>query len=294
MSKGTSLLALPATLARDAPIGTVLEGTVIAGSWDASTATFQVQEGTSAAVGLVPSTGDQPLIAQVTVAVTQLGDQYAPVGGERVTLLRNGSGWIAFFEHADDDTQQVPAGERWCSHRNAAGEIDAFWKHTNDGPTPGDGLGGAYYGGNAALTKTTTKGGHQVTLDDVAKLLTILANIPGGTNVVKTIYDPVGNAISHVCPTGKVAVGDLVTNLSATTNAAYRFTDASSLATNLRQTMGNLAQQIAQAAVLAGVPNAAEFLAEIQSGLPSLSFVDILSSVAPVTVPGGSANVLIK
>lgn len=292
MGRLTEVLALPATLQRDQPSKPVLEGIVVAGSWDAATATCQVTIGDTYAI---PSdSGDQPDIEQVTIAVGQIGDQYAPVGGERVTLLRTQSGWIALFEHADDDSQQVPSGERWISHVNAQGVVDAYLRHTNDGPTTGDGLGGAYYGGNSALTKTTTKGGHSVTLDDTAKLLTILANIPGGTNVVKTIYDPVGNVLSHVCPTGKVSLGDIAANLSATQNAAQRYSDMVTFAKSIQTMVGNALQQVISAAETAGVTNATAWMAEVLSGLPSLSFTDLSGTIASLAAPAGSANVLIK
>lgn len=311
MSRLTELIAIPATLHRDHPRDLVLEGIVVAGSWDASTATCQVVIGDTYSA---PSdSGDQPDIEQVTVAVGQIGDQYGPVGGERVTLLRTQSGWIALFEHGDDDSQQVPSGERWISHVNAQGVVDAYLRHTNDGPTTGDGLGGAHYGGNAALAKTTTKGGHvlsfndttkqailesagghTITLDDAAKLLTILATFTGNGNVVKTIYDPSGNAISHVCPTGLVALGDLASNLSTVQNAAQRYSDMVTFAKSIRQMVGNALQQVISAAETAGVTNATAWMTTVLAGLPSLSFTDLTGSIASLDAPAGSTNVLIK
>ena len=122
------------------------------------------------------------------------------------------------------------------------------------------------------------------------------AIISDTAQTVVSIYDPTGKAISHIVPTsgGIVALGALASTLSATNNAAQRYEDQVAFAASIKQMVGNALQQAAQAGITAGVTNATAWLAEIQSGLPSLSFTNLTSSIAALSAPAGSGTVLIK
>jgi hypothetical protein len=150
------------------------EGTIVAGSWRAADASVEV-----IFCDTYAAQASDPAIApinhpRVPVWSTQYQDLYGPVGGERVHLVPTQSGYAAIIQHNEDDAiPDLPAGERWVQHRNANGDVDAYWRHTNDGPTEGDGLGGAQYGGQGALSTFTTKSGHKVTLNDTTQQVTV-------------------------------------------------------------------------------------------------------------------------
>jgi hypothetical protein len=113
---------------------------------------------------------------------------------------------------------------------------------------------------------------------------------------VYTLHDSTGKTVNVVVPTsgGVVALGALASSLSSTNNAAQRYVDQVAFAASIKQMVGNALQQAAQSAIAAGVTNATAWLAEIQSGLPSLSFTDLASSIASLAAPAGSGTVLIK
>jgi hypothetical protein len=157
------LLAVQSSLNNGGTSNDDLEGIVVAGSWNPTTATIQVTIGDTYAIAN-DNSGDQFAIVTATVGTTY-NDQYGPVGGERVHLQRVGAGWVAHFEHADDDSPGAPAGERWIVHRNASGAIIGFLKLTNDGIAAGDGLGGLSILAGAFLQFLTT-GGYGVQADD--------------------------------------------------------------------------------------------------------------------------------
>lgn len=230
--------------------------------------------------------GDQSIAhPKVPVAQTIYGDQYGVRGNERMTVFPTQHGFDALFTYDEDDSPGAAAGEIWRVHRNASGAVDSSSKWTNDGPTPGDGLGGHVHVAGA-LHSVATTGGLTTTHNDSTKQITHKANA-----TTYTLVDGQGNAIAHVA--SQVGVGDKFANLDAT-RAAFANADATTLTNNLRKAIGNVAQQMAQAAISAGVTNAAAWLTAIQAGLPSLSFTDITSSVASVTVPPGSSIVRVK
>jgi hypothetical protein len=252
----------------------VLEGVVINGSYNPATATCQVQVGDTCS--LFADSGDQACVLQATLKTTQIGDLYGPVGGERVTLEQCANGWVASYEHADDDTPGPPSGERWVEHRNPqTGEVDAYWKHTNDAAEEGDGLGGAQYGGTAARTRTTTASGfiidqndttktatitsptgHVITVDDNEATAGVTVQTAGG---LKAHLDDVAQAINHVAPA--VGLGAPYASLSAINNLA-RNTDIEAISNNLLETsIQSLMSIMSAAMVSAGIPNAAEFAA---------------------------------
>ena len=157
------LLAVQSSLNNGGQSGDDLEGVVVAGSWNPATATVQVTIGDTYAIAN-DGNGDQFAIITATVGTTY-NDQYGPVGGERVHLQRVGAGWVAHFEHADDDSPGAPAGERWIVKKNAAGSVIAYIKMTNDGYTNGDGFGGikALVG---KFLSFLTAGGYGIQVDD--------------------------------------------------------------------------------------------------------------------------------
>lgn len=205
----SDLLALVTSVVRDTPSVGNSEGVVNPGSWNAANGTIQHIFGDTVAI-LPDDDDDQPLIVDdFPVVTTQIGDQAAPRGGERTVSIPTPSGYVTMFVHGPDDTPGTPAGERWILHYNDSGQIDSYFKHTNDGPTPGDGLGGAHYGGDAGLTKLTTKSGHSFAQNDTTKQVvdsTALGN--------KTVKDDITNEVSHV--TQNVGLGDVVANIPST------------------------------------------------------------------------------
>ena len=152
----------PPPIARDA--------VVVGGSYQPKDGTAQSMLGdTYAITGL---DGDQYIPQPADVATTQIGDQYGPVGGERVVLIPTQGGPVKLFIHDEDDSPRAPAGERWITHRNANGQADSYLKHKNDGPTAGDGLGGVLSNGGA-LHQTSTSGGHQISLNNKTKQILV-------------------------------------------------------------------------------------------------------------------------
>jgi hypothetical protein len=94
--------------------------------------------------------------------------------------------------------------------------------------------------------------------------------------------------------TGKANIGALTGELDSVQNAAQRYLDQVQFVASIKQMVGNALQQAAQSAIASSVPNAAAWLAEIQGGLPSLSFTDLSSSIAALEAPAGSRTVLLK
>jgi hypothetical protein len=245
-------------------------------------------------------------------------DQYGPRGGEPVMLHPTQRGFVAKFipdaggntapGHGPYFSVQAPAGERWIFHRNADGTIDSGMQLTNDGPTTGDGLGGTVLGNNGALTQAQTKSGHTVALNDTAQTITVetasalLQTIYNdAAQTIKTqaaaglyhLFDGENNLISLVAPSGGgVALGELWGSLDGT-HAAARNLDLATFAESIQTMVGNALQQAAKAAILSSVPNAAAWLAEIQGGLPSFSFTNLLSTMASLAAPNCSSLVRI-
>lgn len=166
------LFATQTTLGKHAA-RTQLEGNVVPGSWNPATATCQVEIGDTAA--FFADSGSQAQVVQCTVKTDAFGKQYAPVGGERALVFWAQGGWTCEFEHSDDDTTGTPSGEYWHLHADpttikpGSGTPPTYntgLKFTNDGPTPGDNLGGAHLGHDGALSELRTKSGYTVTVDD--------------------------------------------------------------------------------------------------------------------------------
>lgn len=333
MGLARNQLAATVAATKAAPRGEMLEGVVISGSWDAAEGVVQVLVGDT--VGYESqffADGNQPFMPICTLVCPAIGDQYAPVGGERALIWESQGSWVCWLEHGPDDTSAVPAGERWIQHRSAASPnavaYDSALHLKNDGPTTGDSLGGAVLGGTGALTQSQTKSGARSTIDDTAQKIEsvtaggltsgqydqvkqIVQSVVAGqlqtiidgvaqkithqaSPTVQAIVDGAGKTISLVVPAGvgngSIGLGDLFTNLPAASGAINN-SILTTYSGNIQQTIGNVAQQMAQAAIAAGVTNASTWLAEIQAGLPSLSFINIASSVASLATPSGSGIV---
>ncbi len=286
----SDLIAIASSLQADRDSERDLEGVVVAGSWDPKAATIQVVVGDSYAIAS-DGNGDQFMLITATVGTTY-NDQYGAVGGERVHLQRVGAGWVAHFEHGDDDSMAAPAGERWIAHRNpTTGAINAYTKLTNDGPTTGDGLAG-HVTLAGALHKASTTNGHSSVMDDTAKAIThtssgglvhqlndVNQQITHVAGQVMTIVDGYGNAISHVVPTGGlVALGALASTLDAT-HGVINNSHLSTFESNLLAKRLDDLTKFATAMVGAGVPNAG-------------AVIGLLASLVHVPVPAGSAKVL--
>lgn len=131
-------LAAASAIVDQRPVPVGREGIVVSGSWDAKSGTVEVLFGDTYA-----ALDDSEIILhpRLPVLTTQLGDQYAPVGGERCIMLPIQSGFAVLIHHGEDDSPGAPSGERWITHRGASGSPTAALKLTNDALTPGDGLG---------------------------------------------------------------------------------------------------------------------------------------------------------
>jgi hypothetical protein len=193
----------------------------------------------------VPSTQSQEgYLVEGSLLNMAVGQQAGPQGGERCIVIPTRGGlWVMLNNDVDDngsDAPGTPAGDFWHllpkSGTVGAGNIPVFqagYKITQDGPTPGDGLGGTTVGNVGALTKSQTKSGHQVTLDDTAKAITVqtgdnnlstvynetpqtvtTTSAPGKTY---TIWDGAGNAISHVVASGGlIGLGGVASEMDPT------------------------------------------------------------------------------
>lgn len=146
---GNDTLAASAAQANE-PSGdpSTLEGTINAGTYDplgffdgeAALPTVEVTIGEEYASSTNASTA---VVRRAVLATTQIGDQYGPTGGERVTLTRSRSYWVAHLLHGPDDTPKANPGERVMGVRNpTTGQYTGFVKLLQDGAAPGDGLGG--------------------------------------------------------------------------------------------------------------------------------------------------------
>ena len=273
----------------------LLEGVVMAGSWNPAEGTVQVLVGDTALAAAMADSYDAAMIVTATVQTSQIGDQYGPVGAERVVLHESQGSWIATFEHGPDDTPGAPAGERWIAHRNASGVVDAYVKLTNDGPTSGDGLGGTLLGGGGALTKATTKSGHTVALDDTAK--TITTTTAGGLEGIfddlnqrishiaqnaSTVIDGAANTISHIA--GTVGIGDTFASLPAT-QAPIANGDLSTFENSLHT------QRLADLENLATAVSEGLTQASPAVTLPASTIIGLIASLAHISVPSGSTSV---
>lgn len=296
------------------------EGTIIGQSYEPATGASSVLFGDTYA--LLGDDGDTFINHPgLPLATSQIGDQSGPVGNERIVAIPSPTGYVLHFVHGEDDSPNVPAGERWILHRSEASwnepapVWDAGLKHTNDAATPGDGLGGALYGLNAGLTKATTRSGHTVALDDTAKTITITSatghvvtiddNAATSGVTVRTAggmlghFDDVAQAITHQAASGVYSIVDGAGNIisqvatSVGLGGAFASLPASKGAINndILTTFGsninsaNLQTLInfGNAMITAGIPNASSLIPLI-----------IASLINDVTIPAGSSLVRIN
>lgn len=288
------LLTAMRAIASERPHSTPEFGTAIGASYDPVASTTGVQIGSTAAI--IGDDGDQPIPhPTVRLATMAIGDQYGPRAGndrvERMLILQTMNGPVGIFVHDYDDAPQAAAGERWIVHYNDAGDVDAFFKHTNDGPTDGDGLGGAHYGGDAGLTQATTKSGHSVRLDDTARTIETKTadglsskhddndqTITHAAGETKTIVDGAGRAIAQVAT--YVGIGDHFASLPANA-AAITNTHLTTFEDSLWSKRLDDLEKLVAAMIAAGVPNAGLVLAQ-------------LATLLHTDVPAGSATARIK
>lgn len=150
----------------------VLEGVCVTGSWNPQTSTAQFTIGNTASD--FADSGDQPIVIEAIVATHANGDQWGPVGGERATLRTSGgSEYVAHFEHADDDSPQTPAGEKWSLHKNpVTGQVDAYRKVKNDAVAQGDGLASIEDLAGAKYKLNTTQY-WSISVDDATNMLVV-------------------------------------------------------------------------------------------------------------------------
>jgi len=265
-------------------------GVIVPGSYRKDAGTVQVLIGTTAA--LIMSDAVQPLARpNLPLMTTVHGMQAGPKGGERCVVVHVPGGRGVYLVYDTDDSPGAPAGEYWYVHPDSKSSI----KVTNDGPTQGDALGGVRMHG-AAYHGTTTGSGHAITLDDVAKMLTVASaagqsrvfddtakTITDSTANVKTILDGAGNAISHVAQ--QVGLGDRVANLPAT-QAVFRQADVQKFSQSIMtQMMQSFAGVYANAMAAAQIPNAGAFAAIVQAA------GWVTGNVTPPTIPTGSSIV---
>jgi hypothetical protein len=192
------------------------EGVVQRDSYNAADGTISVIDGVTAA--MFEDDGNEPLIhTRVPLASSHVGDQFGPIGGERVVLVPTQSGYIALHRHGPNDSAGALIAERLISHRNRQTKaVDVAIKLTNDGATAGDSLGGLLAVGGS-LQSFSTAGGFKITLNDTTKQIQIVT--PGGLSV--TLDD--NNA--------SVSLGG--TGLDATANALMRKNDGDALAAQI-------------------------------------------------------------
>src|SRR6185437_11826390 len=166
---------------------------------------------------------------------------------------------------------------------------DGGVKFTNDAATQGDGLGGTELGNEGALTKVKTAAGFNQTHDDTNQKIS--TTTPGGMSGVyddelqQIIHTAVAGAvlavldglarkvthqaepglysliaagasggIAHVVNSGQtVALGDTLENLGVAGKGAFSKEIMDTFADNIKTTVGNMAQQMAKAAIAAGI-----------------------------------------
>lgn len=273
----------------------LLEGVVLAGSWNPAEGTVQVLVGDTALAAAMSDSYDAAMIVTATVQTSQIGDQYGPAGAERVVLHESQGSWIATFEHGPDDTPGAPSGERWIAHRNASGVVDAYIKLTNDGPTSGDGLGGTLLGGGGALTKATTKSGHTVALDDTAK--TVSTTTAGG---LKGLFDDVTQQVSHIAASASTVIdgaANTISQIAGTVGVGDTF--ASQPATQAPIANGDLStfenslhtQRLSDLENLATAVSEGLAQASPAVSLPASVIIGFIASLAHISVPSGSSTV---
>lgn len=143
-----------------------LEGMALSGSWNPEDGTVQIMEGAS--YGTYPDSGDQPVPIVARLQSPARGQQYGPRGGERMIFRKALAGYTAHVDNSFDDSPGAPGGEWWQVHYNAAGEIDAYIKLTNDGVAQDD--GGLMVLVGTLLSIATAGGLKIVARDDTAQI----------------------------------------------------------------------------------------------------------------------------
>lgn len=163
------IFAISSTLAKDPrEPGYIYEGIVVNGSWNPNTGTIKITEGGS--YSQFPDSGSSFLPIEATLMTPSVGQCAPPRGGEQVCYTKAQGSWIAWFDNCFQQVVPAQAGEWWQLHFNAAGNVDAYIKLTNDGPTTGDGLAGFRALVGALFSLMTTNGLKIVARDDLAQV----------------------------------------------------------------------------------------------------------------------------
>lgn len=133
----------------------ITKALVVSGSRQASEGTCQVLIGDT--IGFENTNfndGYDTLLMPICRLIsTQVGNQYAPVGGERAIVWHAQCGWLAKLYHGPDDSSLGPSGEQGIQHRSAAAVVQAIQKGGTDS---GDGGYDSGKGLNVFLSLTPT------------------------------------------------------------------------------------------------------------------------------------------
>lgn len=184
-----------AQLTMRTPLQLSFEGTIVADTYNPTDGSVQVLVGE--AFSNFDSDDQLPFAITGQLTTPMLGLQGAPQGGERAILKITRGRYRIELEHDWDDSPNVPTGELHYLHYKigsvGAGNTpvaDSGFKVTNDGPTPGDGLGGSHWGEKGAHSTMDSNSGHQIELNDTSQQVKIkTAGGPGGANPLTETYD---------------------------------------------------------------------------------------------------------
>lgn len=236
------------------------EGTIVEDTYNPDDTTVQVAIGEAFANFDDPN--QQPYAVVGKLFTTHIGISTPPLGGERcVVILTRGIPRV-LLNVDEDDSLGTPAGEFWMMHikpgTTGAGNTpvtDSGVKVTQDGATPGDGLGGVRAGQGGAMTTLDTASGHQVALNDTAK--TVTATSAGGHEVALDDEDKnlsVTSATGHSMVMDDNPLASAITVETATGKLQAIFND-------VQQTIKTAAQSGALYMLLDGNGNAISHVA---------------------------------
>ncbi len=183
-----------------------MAGSIVPGTYDPTQGTVSVLVGTEASQDLMPFRDAGQVYPGLPLAVSGMGHQEGPWGGEPCTVHKRPGGWTVTLEQWSS-SPGAPSGESWLVKRAKptldpnqgfiGGAIQAFLKFTNDAKTVGDALAGAYML-CGAFAKFYTAGGISLVFDD---------SVPSATLTVGTGSSAVVMLLNAATPQFKVTVG---------------------------------------------------------------------------------------
>ena len=188
----------------------------IVGGYNPSDATVEAIFGDTYAIISDGGPDDDSLInyQRLGILTTHPGDMYGPTGAERVLLIPTPDGYAVMFRVGEDDSSNVPAGERWILHKNVASQaptttpqqnvvFDGGAQLTNDGTNSGDGLGGSHFGYMGDYTVVKTAQQYQTAHSDTNQTIVTTTPGAGGNTGLTSIWSDVTQSILHgVIPIG--------------------------------------------------------------------------------------------